>query len=110
MTLHLRKKCCRSRQDNNLTKFKGFGEVNTIKFWHGVTSTARCSHFRLFPENKLPREDRTSSFLTYGEAGKRVLKFQANFSEVFEVLSSNDGSNFIQIRLLVSNLSLNIIP
>ena len=57
-----------------------------------------------FSENKLPRKDRTSSFLTYGEAGNRVPKFQANFSEVFEVLSSNDGSNFIQIRRLVSNL------
>ena len=59
-----------------------------------------------FSENELPRKDRTSSFLTYDEAGKRVLKFQANFSEVFEVLSSNDGSNFIQIRLVVSNLPL----
>ena len=59
-----------------------------------------------FSENELPRKDRTSSFLTYGEAGKRVLKFLANISEVFEVLSSNDGSNFIQIRLLVSNLAL----
>ena len=39
-------------------------------------------------ENELPRKDHTSSFLTYGEAVKRVLKFQANFSEVFEVLSS----------------------
>ena len=55
-----------------------------------------------FSENELPRKDRTSSFLAYGGAGKRVLKFQANFSEVFEVLSLNDGSNFIQIRLLVS--------
>ena len=41
--------------------------------------------------NELPRGDRTSSFLPYGETVKRVLKFQANFSEVFEVLSSNDG-------------------
>ena len=50
-----------------------------------------------FSENELPRKDRTSSFLTYGEAGKRVLNFQANFrlGEVFEVLSSNDGSNFL---------------
>ena len=62
-----------------------------------------------FSVNKLPRKDRTSSFLTYGEAGKRVPKFQANFSKVFEVLSSNDGSNFIQIWLLVSNLLINII-
>ena len=57
-----------------------------------------------FTENELPRKDRTSSFLTSGEAGKRVLKFQANICEVFEVLSSNDGSNSIQIRLVVSNL------
>ena len=57
-------------------------------------------------DNELPRKDHTSSFLTYGEAGKRVLKFQANFRDVFEVLSSNDGSNFIQIRLAVSNLLL----
>ena len=56
-----------------------------------------------FIKIELPRKDRTSSFLAYGEAGKRELKFQANFSEVFEVLSLNDGSNFIQIRLLVSN-------
>ena len=62
-----------------------------------------------FSENELPRKDRTSPFLTYGEAGKRVLKFQANISEVFEVLSSKDGSNFIQIRLLVSNLVINVI-
>ena len=44
----------------------------------------------------------------HGEAGKRVLKFQANFSEVFEALSSNDGSNFIQIRLRVSNLLITV--
>ena len=37
-----------------------------------------------------------------------MLKFQANFSEVFEVLSSNDGPNFIQIQLEVSNLYTNI--
>ena len=61
-----------------------------------------------FSENELPRKDHTSS-LTYGEEGKGVLKFQENFSKVFEVLSSNDGSNFIQIRLLVSNLTINII-
>lgn len=28
----------------------------------------------------------------YNEAGKRELEFQANFSERFEVLSSNEGS------------------
>ena len=47
---------------------------------------------------------RTTNHLSWhfiGEAGKRVLKFQANFSEVSEVLSSNDGSNCIQIRLQV---------
>ena len=57
-----------------------------------------------FSENELARKDRTSSFLTYGEAGKRVVKFQANINEVFEVLFSNDGSNFVQIRLVVSSL------
>ena len=36
------------------------------------------------------------------ETGKRVLKFRANFSEVFKALSLNNGPNFIQIRLLVS--------
>ena len=56
--------------------------------------------------NELPRRDRTSSLLPYGEAGKRELKFQAHFSEVFEVISLNDGPNFIQIRLVVSYLSL----
>ena len=30
-----------------------------------------------FSENELPRKDRTASFLTYDEASKRVLKFQA---------------------------------
>ena len=60
--------------------------------------------------NKLPRRDRTSSFLPYVEAGKRELKFQANVSEVFEVLDSlNDGPNFIEIRLVVSYLVINII-
>ena len=59
----------------------------------------------IFSKNELPRKDRTSSFLPYGEAGKQVLQFEANFSEVFEVLSSNDGPNFIEIRLLVSYLS-----
>ena len=59
--------------------------------------------------NELPRRDRTSSFLPYVEASKRELKFQANFSEVFEVLSLNDGSNFIEIRLVVSYLVINII-
>ena len=62
-----------------------------------------------FSENELPRKDRTSFFLPFGEAGKRVLKFQANFSKAFEVLSSTDGPNFIQIRLVVSNLAINII-
>ena len=62
-----------------------------------------------FSVNELPRRDRTSSFLPYGEAGKREVKFQANFSEVFEVLSPNDGPNVIQIRLEVSYLSINII-
>ena len=61
-----------------------------------------------FSENELPRKDRTSSFLTYSEAGKRMLKLQANISKVFEALSSNDGSNFIHIRLVVSNLVINI--
>ena len=59
--------------------------------------------------NELPRRDSTSSFLPYVEAGKRELKFQANFSEVFEVLSLNDGPNFIEIRLVVSYLVINII-
>ena len=59
--------------------------------------------------NELPRRDGTSSFLPYGEAGKRELKFQANFSAVFEVLSLNDGPNFIEIRLVVSYLAINII-
>ena len=60
-----------------------------------------------FSENELLRKDRTSSFLAYGEVGKRVLKFQAHFSdfsEVFEVLYSNDGSNYVQIRLQVFQL------
>ena len=47
--------------------------------------------------------DRPLSFLTCGEAGKCVLNFQANFSEVFEMSSLNDGSSDIQIRLQVSN-------
>ena len=59
--------------------------------------------------DELPRRDRTSSFLSYGEAGKRELKFQGNFSGVFEVLSLNDGPNFIEIRLVVSYLVINII-
>ena len=59
--------------------------------------------------NELPRRDRTLSFLPYDEAGKLELKFQANFSEVFEMLSLNDGPNFIEIRLVVSYLSINII-
>ena len=46
-----------------------------------------------FSNNELLRKRRTSSFLAYGQASKRVLKFQANFSDGFEVLSSNDGSN-----------------
>ena len=58
----------------------------------------------IFSKNELPGKDCTSSFLPYGEAGKRVLKFQANFSEVFEVLSLNDEPNFIEIRLFVSYL------
>ena len=59
--------------------------------------------------NELPRRDRTSSFLPYGEVGKRELKFQATLSEVFEVLSLNDGQNFIEIRLVISYLSINTI-
>ena len=44
-----------------------------------------------FSENELLRKDCTSFFLVYSEAGKHVLKIQANFSEVFNMLSSNDG-------------------
>ena len=44
-------------------------------------------------ENELLRKNGTSSLSAYGEAGKRMLKFPANFIEVFEVHSSNDGSN-----------------
>ena len=44
-------------------------------------------------EIELPRKDRKLSFLAYDDAGKRVLEFQANFSEVFEVVNSNDRSN-----------------
>ena len=44
-----------------------------------------------FSENELPRKDRTSSFLTYGEAGKRVLKFQANFSRFSKYSSQMTG-------------------
>ena len=59
--------------------------------------------------NELPRRDCTSSFLPYGKAGKRELKFQANLSKVFEELSLNDEPNFIEIQLVVSYLSINII-
>ena len=59
--------------------------------------------------NELPRRDRTSSFLPYDEADKRELKFQGNFSEIFEVLSLNDSPNFIEIRLVVSYFAINII-
>ena len=47
-----------------------------------------------FSKNELPSKDCTSLFLVYGEAGKCVLEFQANFSEVFEVFSSNNRSNW----------------
>ena len=59
--------------------------------------------------NEPPRRDRTSSLLPYVEAGKRELKFQANFSEVFEVLSLDEEPYFIEIRLAVSYLVINII-
>ena len=49
----------------------------------------------------LLRKDCTSSFLAYDEAGKLVLKFRANFSEVIEVISSKDQSNYVQIGLQV---------
>ena len=48
-----------------------------------------------FSENELLSKDCTSSFLAYCEVGQRVLKFQAHFSEVFEVLYSNDMSNYV---------------
>ena len=54
-----------------------------------------------FSDNELLKKDRTSSFLACGKKGNHVLEFQANFSEVFEMLSSNDGSNYIPIRLEV---------
>ena len=54
-----------------------------------------------FSENELLRKDHTSSFLAYGEEGNHVLEFQTNFSEDFEELSSNDGSNVNQIELHV---------
>ena len=54
-----------------------------------------------FSGNEFLRKDRTSSFLAYGEAGKHVLESQANFSEVDELLSSHDVSNFIPIGLQV---------
>ena len=40
-----------------------------------------------FSEKELLRKNRHIILLAYGEAGKRVVEFQANFSEVFEVLS-----------------------
>ena len=52
-------------------------------------------------EKQLLRKAHKSSFLAYDEARKSVLEFQANFSEVFEVLYSNDGANYVQIRLQV---------
>ena len=48
-----------------------------------------------FSENELHRKDPLLSFMVYGDVGKRVLKFETNFSVVFEVLSSNDRSNYI---------------
>ena len=50
----------------------------------------------------MPKKNRTSFFLPYGETGKQVLKFQANFSEVFEVLSSNDGPNLRTVSTFVT--------
>ena len=46
-----------------------------------------------FSENELRGRNRTSSFLAYGEAGKCALGVPANYSENFEVLFSNDGSD-----------------
>ena len=48
-----------------------------------------------FSENELHRKDPLLSFMAYGNVGKRVLNFETNFSVVFEVLSSNDRSNYI---------------
>ena len=39
-----------------------------------------------FSRNEFLRKDRKLSFWAYGEAGKRVLEFQTNFSEVFAFL------------------------
>ena len=46
-----------------------------------------------FSKNELLRKNRASPFLAYGNAGKRVFNFQANFSEseILEVLSSRGG-------------------
>ena len=46
-------------------------------------STKVCVSIWNFSENELFRKDRTSYFLAYGEAGKRVVEFQANLREFF---------------------------
>ena len=55
-------------------------EINFV-FNKGLRPVSQIMNFS---ENELPRKDCTSSFLTYGEAGK----LQANFSKVFKVLST----------------------
>ena len=86
--------------------FQGHGSVrckNGTLLKSTLFSTKACVAIKEIPrEIVVPEGPHIILFLVYGEAGKRVLKFQANFSEVFEVLSSNDGSNInIQIRLQV---------
>ena len=61
-------------------------------------STKACVSINELLQNELLRKDRTSSFSPYCEVGKRVLKFRANFCQVFELLYSNDRSNYVQIQ------------
>ena len=58
-----------------------------------------------FFENELLKKDNTLRFLACCEVGKPLLKFHANFSEVFEVFSFKRT----KFDLTFSNLVINMV-
>ena len=76
------------------TRAKGYHDFPATRLLRGRNG-ARFELNFVFNEGLCLNKHRTSSFLAYGEVGKRVLKFQANFSEVFAKIStSNSTSSF----------------
>ena len=93
---------CRTHENEDLSETGGKPTANnSINLNSILFSTKACISINEFLQEWVAQEGPQIIFLCIWRAVKRVLKFQVNFSEVSKVLSSNDGSNYIQIRLQV---------